>query len=96
MARLLPDGSLDTTYGTGGSAVSPLAVGTNLTIDSHDRVVLTGGTKGGNSFAVARLTPAGSPDSTFGYKSVAAIPTGGPPGGGLPRPRRLEMTTRWS
>jgi uncharacterized delta-60 repeat protein len=83
VARLLPDGSLDKTYGTGGSAVSPLAFGTNLTIDRHDRVVLTGATKGSNSFAVARLTPSGSPDSTFGYKSVAAIPTGGPPEAGL-------------
>ena len=70
VARFLANGSLDTTFGTSGYTI--LSPGTDdfiytLAIDSSGRIVVGGvATIGSYSFALARLTPTGSLDSTFG------------------------------
>ena len=75
VACLNPDGSLDTTFG-GGDGVTTIDFGFNndealdVAIDGGDRIVVVGTTNAGagsnaRNFAVARLTPNGTPDGTF-------------------------------
>jgi uncharacterized delta-60 repeat protein len=74
LARYLPDGSLDPTFGTGGQVVAPtsgppLTIAYAATIDSSGRIVVAGDIAppgGGTRFAVARFNPDGSLDSSFG------------------------------
>ena len=68
-----PDGSLDSTFGTGGTTTFDFTTGTSLVrdvaIDSAGRIVVAGTiiiSPGGQTrFAVARLNPDGSPDTSF-------------------------------
>jgi uncharacterized delta-60 repeat protein len=67
------DGSLDTTFGTGGKVVSSFSGGalyaTNMAVQPDEKVVLSGAwTPSGGSaeFAVARYNANGTPDTTFG------------------------------
>ena len=75
LARLNTDGSLDTTFGTGGVALLPAATGFNtgqaVAVQSNGDIVvaadLAPGTTDSNSgVAVYRVTSAGSLDTTFG------------------------------
>jgi uncharacterized delta-60 repeat protein len=71
LVRYLPDGSLDTTFGTGGLATAPLA-----TVDAVDEVIrlpngnlLVAGSAAGQGtydFLLARFLPDGVLDPTFG------------------------------
>lgn len=72
-------GSLDTSFGDGGVAVTPLPGPVNvsdLVLTSDDRAVVTGGvniftpTTASNSFAFARYTANGAPDPSFGDAGV--------------------------
>jgi uncharacterized delta-60 repeat protein len=74
MARYNSDGSLDTTFGSGGM-VSSIVGGGHITLMS-DGKILTSGIAGvmsaGYDFAVARFNSDGSPDTTFGSNGVAS------------------------
>lgn len=75
LARFLPDGSLDASFGTGGKVVSPFGViAFNDSIAAlhllADGRLLVAGTadwgSGDQDFWVGRLLPTGAPDTTFG------------------------------
>jgi uncharacterized delta-60 repeat protein/uncharacterized repeat protein (TIGR01451 family) len=71
--RLNPDGTLDTSFGTGGKMVTGVYVSARnianaVAIDPQDRVILAGYSQVPGSdadFAVVRLTAAGALDTTF-------------------------------
>ena len=73
MARYLPDGRLDTTFGNSGLVMTTIvsaqgsADATALSID-FDRIILAGRVElnGQDDFAVVRYNPDGTPDDTFG------------------------------
>ncbi len=90
--RILPSGELDTAFGDGGRVVvndltrfNPDRPGfsiTGITIDEHDRILLSGGLRGGNggawtgdrwasAAAVGRLKPDGAIDPSFGGGGLA-------------------------
>jgi uncharacterized delta-60 repeat protein len=72
VVRLLPNGSLDRTFGSAGSITFSRGFGVNaLALDSAGRIVLAGG---GN--AVARLTPNGALDPSFGDRGIERDPIG--------------------
>lgn len=75
LTRLLADGSLDRTYGDGGSTRVPLgsyyAKG-RLAIDGAGRAVLAVGSPG--SIAVSRFTPEGQVDASFGSGGTVIVP----------------------
>lgn len=61
--RYLPDGRLDTTFGTGGKAIfSEMFEAANVVLQSDGRIVVGGG---GRTFQLARLTPGGALDPSF-------------------------------
>lgn len=79
VARFQADGSLDTTYGNGGRVVlDPFLAGDGddihvsiaLTpserLPRNNNVTLVGYTRSRNNAFIARLTPLGAPDTTFG------------------------------
>jgi uncharacterized delta-60 repeat protein len=79
VARFMPDGTLDTSYGTGGHTVlqpffaddaDDIQVSIALTpserLPAGDRITLVGHTFSRNNAFLARLTTAGLPDTTFG------------------------------
>jgi uncharacterized delta-60 repeat protein len=72
--RYLPNGSLDSTFGSGGFALAQSGfLGGALTLQSDGKIVVVGNTElagGGENFVVARFNPNGSPDSTFGSGGV--------------------------
>ncbi len=82
-ARYFSTGVLDTTFGSHGieilvSPAVPASVATAnaIALDSHQNLVLAGGAFGVNGtltgyFAVARLTPNGQIDTTFGTNGLA-------------------------
>ena len=72
VARFLPSGALDKTFGSGG--VAKAATSGELVLESSGKIVIGGnatGVNGGNAFAVERLDSNGEPDSTFGTDGVA-------------------------
>jgi uncharacterized delta-60 repeat protein len=77
LAEFLPNGSLDTAFGTNGVAALPTGVGGDfppaLAVQSNgDYVLATEGPSGTESgFAAVRFTPGGSLDTTFGNDGVA-------------------------
>jgi len=72
VARYNLDGSLDTTFGSGGKRLVEIGQipALALAIDGNDRIVLAGYSEVSDAddfdFAVARLSPDGSLDTTFG------------------------------
>jgi uncharacterized delta-60 repeat protein len=85
IARFLPNGALDTTFGTGGkvfvtiTSSSPEAAEA-VAIQPDGKIVVAGyadsGTSGNSQFALIRLTTAGSLDSTFGSSGVVKTSIG--------------------
>jgi uncharacterized delta-60 repeat protein len=70
VTRITPTGAIDTSFGVGGS-VTPVIPGSpgafDLAVDSQGRILIAGGrTDGDNEVLVARLTPAGALDTSFG------------------------------
>jgi uncharacterized delta-60 repeat protein len=73
--RFMPNGTLDKSFSGDGSAPLPfdnsIASAESVTVDSHDRIVVAGGSPNpadphnGEAFAVGRLTANGSPDPSF-------------------------------
>jgi len=83
LARYNPDGSLDTTFGKGGLAIAPFSGGGQylaaVAFDptTHD-VYAVGSGPGGKMVAVARFTPAGTLDPTFGKGGEVTVSAGRP------------------
>jgi uncharacterized delta-60 repeat protein len=81
LARLNADGSLDTTYASGGPGLSQLAPAltsvTDLAIQSDGKVVLAGGAT--DAPAAARFNANGTLDTAFGGDGVVTtpVPSGG-------------------
>ncbi|KQT13097.1 hypothetical protein ASG40_19865 [Methylobacterium sp. Leaf399] len=80
VARYDVNGSLDTTFGTGGKVVTPVGPGTStdiaygVTVQADGKIVLAGysgntGNGTGNDFAVVRYNSEGSLDTTFNAPS---------------------------
>lgn len=82
LARYNPDGSLDTSFGNGGVATAAFSGGAYLSavvVDptSHD-IYAVGSGPGGQDVAVARFTPAGALDPTFGKGGEVTVGAGRP------------------
>ena len=82
VARYNPDGSLDTTFGTGGKVITTMSTGNGadqayaVAIQSDGKIVIAG--KAEKSLAVARYTTAGVLDTSFsGDGKVTTLLTGG-------------------
>ena len=76
-------GALDLSFGIGGRVTTRLPVpsddyGNSTAIDSHGRILVAGYTTNGSNidFAVARLTPAGLPDTSFGGTGLVTFAFG--------------------
>lgn len=71
VSRFTAEGALDTTWGTGGTVLTPIGssddFATDVAILDNDRVVVAGYTKTGSNydFALVRRTTAGALDITF-------------------------------
>jgi uncharacterized delta-60 repeat protein len=84
LLRYLPGGTLDPAFGSGGLTVVPMGPGRNdlnaVTVDAAGRPVAAGTatTAGDEDFAVARFTPAGALDPTFGTGGLVTTPFAGP------------------
>ena len=68
LARYNGNGSLDTTFGTGGSVVTGLLRGSDVVIQPDGKIVVAGDSDG--DFAVARFNSNGSLDTSFGIGGV--------------------------
>jgi uncharacterized delta-60 repeat protein len=77
--RYNSDGSLDTTFGIGGKATTPLTLApTAVALDAAGRILVAGSTGGFPAdFVVVRLNADGSLDSTFGSGGRVVIAVGG-------------------
>lgn len=87
VARYMPDGTLDSTFGRGGKVMSPLEatsigvfLGAALALQPNGKIVVAGTTdstySGSSRFAVARYNANGSLDSSFGNKGEATAAFG--------------------
>jgi uncharacterized delta-60 repeat protein len=84
LIRYNSDGSLDTTFGTGGIVTTPIGSGYDvartITIDANGKIIITGETYNGSNhdFALARYNSDGSLDTDFGTggKVITAIGSG--------------------
>ncbi len=81
VSRLTEDGTLDSSFGSDGSTVAPFnrfGFHAAIAVDANGRVVVAGGgTKDGVAgFAIARFTPTGEPDPSFGEDGSTVIPVG--------------------
>jgi uncharacterized delta-60 repeat protein len=81
VARYLPDGSPDTTFGSGGvtEVRSADVTGAELAIQPDGGIVIT--TRGVTGYLIARLSPDGRVDDSFGLGGLAPVDYGGPPVG---------------
>jgi uncharacterized delta-60 repeat protein len=78
LARYLPNGRLDQTFGSDGVVSTPIGAGfsgaSDVALQPDGRIVATGNTD--NDFAVARYEPDGSLDTTFGDHGSTTTQTG--------------------
>ncbi len=81
LARYLADGSLDASFGSGGTVTT--AIGTGAAVDgvalqSDGKIVAAGFSYNGSAryFTLARYTPAGSLDASFGSGGTVTTPIG--------------------
>lgn len=93
LVRLNADGSLDGSFGSGGFAPTGVTAGcvnlcTTAAFDPAGRIVVTGttghvsptpppGDFSGLRWVIARFTPSGAPDGTFGSGGVVTMPQAG-------------------
>ena len=82
VARLTPSGTLDTTFDFDGKQVISFGAfgdaASAVSVDSQDRIVVTGSTYNGSNYdvAVARLTVTGALDTSFDGDGKQTIPVG--------------------
>lgn len=78
--RLLPDGKVDPSFGTGGvvKVAKPTGEAWGLALQPDGRIVLGGGADDGGTvvYAAARLTPDGALDDGFGDHGIVRTPIG--------------------
>jgi uncharacterized delta-60 repeat protein len=88
LARFLPDGSPDQSFGSGGHVATSFADGGvvgAVALQSDGKIVVAGGNNrtvmGNSAFVLARYTPSGSLDPNFGADGITktVIPTAYPP-----------------
>ncbi|MFO0841515.1 MAG: hypothetical protein U0797_03810 [Gemmataceae bacterium] len=72
MARYNPDGSLDSTFGTGGKVNTATTSPRAVAIEADGKLVIPGPYNGGP--ALSRFNPDGSADGTFGTGGISAGP----------------------
>ncbi len=80
VARFNADGSLDASFGTGGTAtvtVSGLGYGTSLALQPDGKIVVGGVTEPSFTWFLARLDTTGALDTTFGTAGFATPPSTG-------------------
>jgi uncharacterized delta-60 repeat protein len=73
VARFEPDGTLDSTYGTGGVAPVPAHAFTTLTALPDGGALVGWGSADGAGFGLVRVTAAGALDTTFGAGGQAGV-----------------------
>ena len=81
LARFLQDGSVDTTFGTGGLSVSGVAAASNVDagglhalVDAAGRILVSGtGNFNNGEFIMARFLPDGSLDATYGNAGLSMV-----------------------
>jgi uncharacterized delta-60 repeat protein len=73
LARLLPDGGLDPSFGSNGIVILPPGVAQGLAVTSAGKPIVAETLSGpdASSFAVIRYLPHGSPDPSFGIGGTA-------------------------
>jgi uncharacterized delta-60 repeat protein len=80
VTRLMPNGSLDTTFGTGGTATidfgSLADIPGGAALQPDGRIVVAGYSQDLEDVTVTRLTANGSPDPTFGTAGKATVDFG--------------------
>ncbi len=97
--RYLPDGTVDTTFGVGGHVLvdlgdpSSASAAMTLELQPNGSIVIAGdGAQDGNTdFAIARLTPAGALDTSFGNAGQTLFDFAGP---ARTRPTHWSSTPR--
>src|SRR5262249_53663986 len=78
LARYMPDGSLDATFGSGGRVVTNLGstdVARAVAVQSDGKIVIAGAS--GGDFALVRYTTDGSLDTSFGAGGTVLTDFGG-------------------
>jgi uncharacterized delta-60 repeat protein len=83
LARFGSDGSLDTSFGAGGTVLTAIGDGDDvgaaaLALQADGRIVVAGRASdaGGTNLMVARYNADGSPDTSFGTGGVSLVPLG--------------------
>ncbi len=76
VARYLPTGTLDPTFGNGGKIVLPGVLGLASAVAS-DGTIYVAGQAGSHDFAVAALDPSGALHGGFGASGIAKLVAGG-------------------
>jgi uncharacterized delta-60 repeat protein len=86
LARLLPSGKLDTSFGVGGSTaasgVSSVDSGAVIAVQPNGEIIYagaTGSSSGGTEWEVARFTANGALDPTFGHGGIVTTEILNPP-----------------
>ncbi|HSK72655.1 MAG TPA: FG-GAP-like repeat-containing protein [Pyrinomonadaceae bacterium] len=80
LARFLPNGAFDTTFGSGGKVIAPANFGsaTDIALQADGKIITAGLTNwvfstSNSDFTVARFLPNGSPDTSFDGDGLAII-----------------------
>ena len=68
--RFLPNGGLDTTFGSHGIASGPRGYALGIAVQPDGHIVLAGTDSGDGRFVLARFDPAGALDPGFGTNGV--------------------------
>ena len=85
VARYLPNGTLDSSFGTGGVATTIIpgdsVLGKSLALQPDGKIVAGGRVTTGSSYLVTRLNPDGSADTTWDGDGIQSIPATSPRSG---------------
>ena len=77
LARYLPDGRLDSAFGSGGIVVGPSGQAYSMALQADGKILLAGwGANGNFGFFLVRFLPDGSLDMSFGSHGIASGPRG--------------------
>jgi uncharacterized delta-60 repeat protein len=81
LARYNPDGSLDTSFGTGGKVVTAVAVSGGaeahaIALQTDGKIVVGGSNGDSSDFVLARYNPNGTLDTSFGTDGIVITATG--------------------
>ena len=71
--RLNADGSLDTSFGAGAMTTVPGRTGRGIALQADGRILLVGTATASTTMSVARLTTAGTLDTTFGGTGIVEV-----------------------